>query len=81
MIGAVSGLLFALVFAAIFNALGLTWVPPAAAERVPLTIMVLGQNRMMIGTTVALIAIAAFSAWLPARRAAGLKIVEALRHA
>jgi len=80
-IGAVSGLLVALLFAAVFNALELTWVPPAAAERVPLTIMIIGETRMMIGTTVALVAIAAFSAWLPARRAASLEIVEALRHA
>jgi putative ABC transport system permease protein len=34
----------------------------------------------VVGITVGLIAIAVASAWWPARRASGLKIVEALRH-
>ena len=47
----------------------------------PLTVRVLGEWRMIIGTTLGLIVIATLSAWLPARRASNLSIVDALRHA
>ena len=80
-LGAALGVGAALVVAVGFNGLNLTWIPPGTSELVPLGLQVWGQTRMIIGTTLGLIAIAVASAWLPAYRAAGLKIVEALRHA
>ena len=80
-LGAALGVGAALVVAVGFNGLNLTWIPPGTSELVPLGLQVWGQTRMIIGTTFGLIAIAVASAWLPAYRAAGLKIVEALRHA
>lgn len=79
--GALLGVLVALAVSFVFNALNLTWVPPGTSELVPLSLIVWGQNRMILGTTLGLIVIAVASAWLPAYRAADLKIVEALRHA
>jgi putative ABC transport system permease protein len=80
-VGAVVGVAAALVFAFAFNSLHLTWVPPGASQRVSLSLIVWGQNRMIVGTTITLILIAVGSAWWPAKRAARLKIVDALRHA
>ena len=80
-LGAIVGLAAALLVAYAINASHLTWLPPGSSERLPLTIRVWGETRMLLGTTVGLILIAAASAWWPAWRAAKLKIVDALRHA
>lgn len=79
-VGALAGVAFAFAFATVFNAASLTWVPPGASEPLPLSIILQGRPGLVVGITVGLIAIAVASAWWPARRASGLKIVEALRH-
>lgn len=79
-LGAIIGVAVAVAVSFGFNALDLTWIPPGTSENVPLSLIVWGQNRMIAGTALGLVAIAVVSAWLPAYRAAGLKIVEALRH-
>lgn len=78
--GAVLGVLLALGLSMMVNHLGLTWWPPGNVEPLPLTITVLGETRMIVGTTLGLILIATLSAWWPAYRAAQLKVVDALRH-
>jgi putative ABC transport system permease protein len=78
--GAVLGVLVALVLSITVNHMGLTWWPPGNVEPLPLTITVLGETRMIVGTTLGLIIIATLSAWWPAYRAAQLKVVDALRH-
>ena len=78
--GAISGALFALAAAAAVNQLGLTWLPPGAGDRLPLVLLVSSVPVMVVGTTLGLSLIATLSAWLPARRAARLAIVDALRH-
>lgn len=80
-LGAVSGALLALGIAAAVNFAELTWLPPGSSEPLPLDIRVWGEVPMMAGTVLGLIAISTISAWLPAYRAAKLKIVDALRHA
>ena len=80
-VGAVVGVLSAVLLATLINSLKLTWLPPGSSTPLPLTIRVLGQYGMIIGTTIGLIVIATGSAWLPAWRAARLSIVDALRHA
>lgn len=78
--GAVLGVVLALVLAALVNRAGMLWLPPGNVEFVPFTLNVWGENQMILGTTFGLIVIAIISAWLPARRAAGLTVVDALRH-
>ena len=62
------------------NHIGMTWWPPGNVDPLPLTITVVGETRMVIGTTVGLVCIAILSAWWPAYRAARLDVVDALRH-
>lgn len=78
--GAILGVVLAILFSVTVNQMGLTWWPPGNAEPLPLTITVLGESKMIIGTTMGLIGIAVLSAWWPAYRAAQLNVVEALRH-
>jgi len=78
--GALLGVALALVLSGLVNQMNIPWVPPSTVEPVPLTILVAGDVRMIIGTTIGLIAIATLSAWWPAYRAAKLDVVEALRH-
>ncbi len=78
--GSLLGVVLTFVVAGIVNSLDIPWIPPSRVEPVPLIILLTGETRMIIGTTLALICIAIFSAWLPAYRAANLKVVDALRH-
>ncbi len=79
-IGAVVGVAASLVVAWLVNHAGLTWLPPGQVDPVPLTVRVWGETRMMLGTGVGLALVAVISAWWPARRAARMLIVDALRH-
>jgi len=78
--GAVLGVAASIGAAALINHAGLYWTPPGRVERVPFTLDVAGANSLLVGCAVGLTIVAALSAWLPARRAARLNIVEALRH-
>jgi putative ABC transport system permease protein len=79
--GALSGLSAALLLAALINHCGLTWTPPGRLNPIHLHVRVWGEPRLLLGTALGLLVVAALSAWWPARRAARLQIVEALRHA
>jgi putative ABC transport system permease protein len=78
--GATTGVVLALLGAAIVNRLGLHWVPPGSGEPLPLLLIVWGETPTIVGTMLGLIAIAGLSAWWPAHRASKLVIVDALRH-
>lgn len=78
--GALLGVVLAFVVSGVVNRLNIPWVPPSTVEPVPLTILVAGEVRMIVGTTIGLICIAIASAWWPSYRAAQMKVVEALRH-
>ena len=78
--GTLLGAASALAIASVVNALQLTWLPPGSTEPLPLTLMIWGETRLIVGTVLGLMAIAVLSAWLPAYRAARLSIVDALRH-
>lgn len=78
--GALLGVVLAFAVSEIVNRLNILWVPPSAAGPVPLIILVSGETRMVIGTTIGLVGIAILSAWWPAYRAAKMDVVEALRH-
>ena len=80
LIGAASGILVALGIAWLINHGGLTWTPPGQVDPVPLTVRVWGETRLMLATGIGLTIVAVISAWWPARRAARMLIVDALRH-
>jgi putative ABC transport system permease protein len=80
LIGAVVGVLLALLIAAVINRMGLGWLPPGWVEPVPLTVRVAGETVMIIGSAATLVVVAAVSALTPAIRASRLNIVDALRH-
>ena len=56
------------------------WLPPGQVDRTPLTVRVWGESRLMLSAGAGLVVVAALSAWWPARRAARMNIVDALRH-
>lgn len=79
-IGAVLGVSIAIALAAAVNISGMTWTPPGQIDPTPLTIRVWGETGMILGTAIILIMVSVLSAWWPARRAAKMDIVNALRH-
>ncbi len=79
-IGAAAGVVAALLVAWGVNHAGLTWLPPGQVDPVPLTVRVWGETKMIVGTAAGLVLVAVISAWWPARRAARMLIVDALRH-
>ncbi|MDE2083144.1 MAG: ABC transporter permease, partial [Burkholderiales bacterium] len=80
-VGAATGIVSAVVLGFAVNHSGLTWLPPASSQRLPLQLRVLGDWPTVVVAALALVAVATASAWWPARRAARLNVVEALRHA
>ncbi len=80
LIGATLGIVLSLLISFIINQSGLTWVPPGSMTQVPLTVRVAGEYRLIFTSAIGLMAVATLSAWWPARRAARMNIVDALRH-
>jgi putative ABC transport system permease protein len=80
LIGASLGVVCSIVISSVINHSGLTWIPPGRMLPVPLTVRVWGETRLIMTSTIGLMLVATLSAWWPARRAAQLNIVEALRH-
>jgi putative ABC transport system permease protein len=80
LIGAAAGVAAALSMAWLVNHAGLTWLPPGQVDPVPLAVHVWGETPMILGTATGLALVAVISAWWPARRAARMLIVDALRH-
>ncbi|GAB3425840.1 FtsX-like permease family protein [Massilia solisilvae] len=79
--GAVAGVACALVVAQAINHSGWTWTPPGYSYAYLVQVLI-GQNpRMLAGSVAGMLAVTLLSAWWPARRAARLAIVDALRHA
>jgi putative ABC transport system permease protein len=79
-LGALLGVFAALGLATLINHSGLTWTPPGRIDPIRLNVRVWGEMPMLLGTAIGLTAVAVLSAWWPARRAAKLQVVEALRH-
>lgn len=79
-IGAVLGVLFALLMAFLINHSGLSWTPPGYVHAYPLKVRVWGDYSLILGSAIGLIIVAIISAWWPANRASRMNIVDALRH-
>ncbi len=80
LIGTAAGVLVAFAVAWLINHSGLTWLPPGNVDRVPLSVRVWGETGLLAFTGLGLTAVAIASAWWPARRAARMPVVDALRH-
>ncbi|TDN70717.1 FtsX-like permease family protein [Paraburkholderia sp. BL10I2N1] len=78
--GAAVGVVIALLMAIVINHSGLSWTPPARTDPVALTVRVWGAWGQIGMTFFSLALVAGLSAWWPARHAARLSIVDALRH-
>jgi putative ABC transport system permease protein len=77
--GAALGVLLALAAGFAINHAHLHWTPPGQTEPVQLSVRVWGEFGMIARYAIGVVAVAALSAWLPARRAARLEVVDALR--
>lgn len=80
LVGVVAGVLLSIVLTEMVNQSGMSWTPPGRTSPVPLGVDVLGDPRLIGITLAAMIVLAGISSWLPARRAARMEVVEALRH-
>lgn len=82
LLGAALGVVLALLVSEYgINTAGLHWTPPGNAASVAIGIDVAGSAALCGATIGVLGVLACVSSWWPARRAARLEIVEALRHA
>lgn len=79
-IGATVGIIIGSVAAEIVNHSGMTWHPPGQAYPTPLVLRTNGIGYLLTGIWTGLGGMAAIAAWIPARRAARMKIVDALGH-
>lgn len=75
-----AGVVATLIIAVVVNRSGLEWTPPTAAGTQPLRLNLFDDLTIMGGVWLSLVAISAAAAYLPARRAANLRVIEALRH-
>jgi putative ABC transport system permease protein len=78
--GASVGVVLAYAAGYAVNNAGLTWIPPGANAPVPLRLYMEGAWSLLIGTWLGLIVVATLAAFVPAHRAARMKVVDALRH-
>jgi putative ABC transport system permease protein len=79
-IGATVGIIIGSVAAEMVNHSGMTWHPPGQAYPTPLVLRTNGVGYMLLGIWTGLGAMSAIAAWIPAKRAARMKIVDALGH-
>ena len=80
MAGSVIGVSCALAIAGLINQSGLSWTPPGYSYAYLILVRVWEDGFLLAGSVTGLILLTVFSAWWPARRAAMLPIVDALRH-
>lgn len=79
--GTALGLIATLALASAINHSGWTWTPPGYSYSYLVLVRVWQDMPLLVGSIAGLVAVTLASAWWPARRAARLEIVDALRHA
>ncbi len=80
LIGATVGIGIGSIAGVLVNHAGLTWHPPAQAYATPLLVRTTGVGHLLFGIWIGLGCMATVAAWIPAYRAARIKIVDALGH-
>ena len=78
--GATLGIIIAIVITYIFNNAGLEWTPPSNASSSALQILLYANPLLLIGTWLLMVFVASISSLIPARFAAKMNIVDAIRH-
>ncbi len=79
-LGATLGLFLAAIIARIINHAGLTWQPPGQAAQVPLRVLTSRSELLNISVWLGLSFMATLASFIPANRAAKMKVVDALGH-
>jgi putative ABC transport system permease protein len=79
-IGATLGILMGSVAADMVNHSGIMWHPPGQAYPMKLLLRTHGVSHLLLGIWAGLGVMSALAAWIPAKRAARMKIVDALGH-
>lgn len=80
LIGATVGIVIGSIAGQIVNHAGLTWQPPGQAYATPLLVRTRGVWSLISAIWIGLGIMATIAAWIPAIRAARMKIVDALGH-
>ncbi len=78
--GATLGIITSIVVAFSFNRAGLEWTPPSNASSTSLRILLYANPFLLIGTWLLMVFVASISSLIPARLAARMNIVDAIRH-
>lgn len=79
-IGSTLGVLFGSLMATLINHSGFRWLPPGQADSIPLMLQTTGVGMMIFTIWAGLAVMATIASWFPAKKAAELKIVDALGH-
>lgn len=79
--GTILGVAFALLIAYAINHSGWSWTPPGYSYAYLILVRIGEDLPLLFGCVFAMLLVTLLSAWWPARRAARLLIVDALRHA
>lgn len=78
--GATIGIISAIIITYFFNNSGLSWTPPGNASSRPLQIFLYANPLLLTGTWILMVLVATISSLIPARFAAKMNIVDAIRH-
>lgn len=78
--GATLGIIIAIIITFFFNNAGLEWTPPSNASSSPLQILLYANPLLLTGTWFLMVIVASISSLIPARFAAKMNIVDAIRH-
>lgn len=78
--GATLGIVIAIFITLLFNNAGLEWTPPSNSSSTPLKILLYANPLLLIGTWLLMVFVASISSLIPARFAARMNIVDAIRH-
>jgi len=77
--GATLGILLSVILIQIFNHSGFSWTPPGNTENVPLQIILFSNPVLVAGTWGLMVCVVIISSLTPARFAAKMNIVDAIR--
>jgi len=78
--GATLGVFIAIAITYFFNHAGISWTPPSNSSSTPLKILLYANPLLLIGAWVLMVLVATISSIIPARFAARMNIVDAIRH-
>jgi len=78
--GATLGIIVSIILTQVFNVSGFSWTPPNSVEDSDLKILLFATPFLLIGSWLLMVIVATVSSLLPARYAAKMNIVNAIRN-